>query len=137
MTLSRPRSLRASVLLRAARPSLIVRFGVIAFVVIALLGVLLGYRLDTVISDRARGNAETSALVYLQLVKGTFLRPSVAGAVSEGTPVVNPEQKAISEAILDDPLIAAQVLSATAWTRDGFVAFSMAADTIGTRGTLP
>ena len=118
-------------------PSLIVRFGVTAFLVISTLGVLLGFQLETVISNRARGNAETSALVYLQLVKGSFLQPSVAGSVTDAPVVANPQQQSLSAQILSDPVVAAQVLSATAWTPDGTVAFSTVADAIGKRDALP
>ena len=113
------------------------RFGAAAFVVIAILGVLLGYQLKTVIAERARGNAETSALVYVQLVKGAFLEAAVVGAVGDGPGVANPVQTTMTEQILGDPLIAAQVLGATAWGLDGTVAYSTAAVTMGTRGALP
>jgi len=137
MTYRRRKSRGVSVRRLATRPSLIVRFGAAALVVITILGVLLGYQLKSVIAGRALDNAETSALVYIQLVKGIVLEPSVAGAVSPDGGVANQAQVSMSAQILNDPVIAQQVLSATAWTVDGRVAFSTVANTIGTRGTVP
>jgi len=105
--------------------------------VIAIIGGVLGYQLKTVIAERARDNAETSAYVYIQLVKGIFLDPSVAGLVSPGGSVANPAQVTLSEQLLNEPVTASQVLSATAWTADGTIAFSTASGLIGTSVTLP
>ncbi len=121
---------------RAPQPTLLVRFGLVAAVVIATMGLILGVQLRSVITDRARDNAAKSALVYLQLVKQSFLSPSVAG--QEGpVGLANPAQQSMSAQILKDPVIAREVLGAIAWGADGTVAFSTATETIGTRQTLP
>ncbi len=111
------------------------RFGVIALLVITALGVVLGLQLSAVISDRARDNAERSALVYLQLVKEAFVMPGLDALA--GPSVANSEQRSFSMALLEDPVIADQVLGATAWAADGTVAFSTAKATIGRREELP
>ncbi|WP_372594925.1 putative bifunctional diguanylate cyclase/phosphodiesterase [Actinotalea sp.] len=121
----------------ARRPSLLARFGVVALVVMAGLGLALGLQLRSVISDRALDNAERSSLVYLHLVRETFLAPGVAWDPSSGPGVANPAQQSLSEEILGDPEISSEVLSATAWLADGTVAFSTERASIGTVETLP
>ncbi len=122
-----------------AQPSLLVRFGVLAFAVIATMGLLLGLQLKTVIADRARDNAAQSALVYVQLVKSSFLGQDLAGQApqQEQPPIASPAQQSLSEQLLRDPVIAEEVLGATAWSPDGRVAFSTATSLIGTLQTLP
>ncbi len=120
-----------------AQPSLLVRFGVLAFAVIATMGLLLGLQLKTVIADRARDNAAKSALVYVQLVKSSFLGEGLAGQTQQSPGIASPAQQSLSEQLLRDPVIAGEVLGATAWSPDGRVAFSTATSSIGELQTLP
>ena len=113
------------------------RFGVIALVVVTALGHVLGAQLRSVISHRAQVNAESSALVYLQLVKETFFAPSLGEGGNQSPAVATSEQQSQSDRLLTNPIIADHVLGTTVWTVDGTVVFSTAPAIVGQHEDLP
>ncbi|HUX69507.1 MAG TPA: GGDEF domain-containing protein [Cellulomonadaceae bacterium] len=132
MTVPRPAWMRRR---PTARPSLLVQFGSLSLVIVAVLGLVIGQQLHSLIAERAQANARASAEVYLQLVRRTFFTPDLQSP-STGS-VATPHQLSLSEQLTGDPVVRQQVLSATAWLADGTVVFSTARGEIGTREVLP
>ena len=119
----------------AVRPSLLLQFGTLSFVIVAVLGLVVGQQLHSLITDRAQANARAAAQVYLQLVERTFFTPDMQSPAAGG--LATSHQLSLSEQLTENPVVRQQVLSAKAWLSNGLVVFSTARGEIGTRETLP
>ncbi len=107
--------------------------GVLSLVVVVLTAMMLSLQLRRVITHRALLNARQSAEVDMQLAVGLFFPP----APLDGDRVALGSQGATGGSLFSNPVVRKRVLSATAWTLDGKVAYSTERGAIGTTEVLP